>query len=97
MEDQPCSAAGGRLEGGCTGPEVAGVDTRKRVKLFLVGVVLGVSLFFIGGIGVVPAHSQPEPTAQLAPWLQKTVCDYPTVNDCTSEGRIVTSPSSVSN
>jgi hypothetical protein len=43
----------------------------------------------------VPAHSAPAPTAQLAPWLQKTVCDYPTVNDCTSEGRIVTSPSTV--
>jgi hypothetical protein len=71
------------------------VDTRKRVKLFLVGVVIGVSMFFIGGIGVVPAHSAPAPTAQLAPWLQKTVCDYPTVNDCTSEGRIVTSPSTV--
>jgi len=69
------------------------VDTRKRVKLFLVGVVLGMSMFFIGGIGVVPAHSAPERTAQLAPWLQKTVCDYPTVNDCTSEGGVVTSPS----
>jgi hypothetical protein len=68
------------------------VDTRKRVKLFLVGVVLGMSLFFIGGIGVVPAHSSEEPTTQLAPWLQKTVCDYPTVSDCTSEGSVVTSP-----
>ena len=71
------------------------MSTRKRVTLFFVGVVLGVSMFFVGGVGVVPAHSTEEPAAQLAPWLQKTVCDYPTVNDCTSEGSVVTSPSSV--
>ncbi len=73
----------------------AGLSTRKRVTLFLVGVLLGMSMFFIGGVGVVPAHSTLEPTAQLEPWLDKTVCDYPTVNDCTSEGSVVTSPSSV--
>jgi hypothetical protein len=71
---------------------VARVDTRKRVKLFAVGVVIGMSMFFIGGIGVVPAHSTQEPTAQLQPWLQKTVCDYPNVDDCTSQGSVVTSP-----
>ena len=68
------------------------MDTRKRVKLFLVGVVLGMSMFFIGGIGVVPAHSTQEPTAVLEPWLQKTLCNYPTVVDCTSHGSVVTSP-----
>ena len=72
--------------------EVARVDTRKRVKLFIVGLVLGMSLFVIGGIGVVPAHSTQEPTVQLSPSLQKTVCDYPAVSDCTSVGRVVTSP-----
>jgi hypothetical protein len=72
--------------------EVARVDTRKRVKLFIVGLVLGMGLFVIGGIGVVPAHSTPEPTVQLSPSLQKTVCDYPAVSDCTSVGRVVTSP-----
>jgi hypothetical protein len=70
------------------------VDTRKRVKLFVLGMVLGIGLFFIGGVGVVPAHSTQEPTAQLAPWLQKSVCDYPAVSDCTSEGAVVTTPSS---
>jgi hypothetical protein len=49
-------------------------------------------MFFIGGIGVVPAHSTQEPTAVLQPWLQKTVCDYPNVDDCTSQGSVVTSP-----
>jgi hypothetical protein len=73
---------------------VLGVDTRKRVKLFLVGVVLGGSMFLIGGIGVQPAHSSEAPSAQLAPWLQRSVCNYPTVNDCTSKGPVVTSPSS---
>jgi hypothetical protein len=68
------------------------MDTRKRVKLFAVGVLLGMSMFFIGGIGVVPAHSTQEPTAVLQPWLQKTVCDYPAVDDCTSKGPVVTSP-----
>ena len=68
------------------------MDTRKRVKLFIVGVLLGMSMFFIGGIGVVPAHSTQEPTAVLEPWLQKTVCNYPTVVDCTSQGSVVTSP-----
>ena len=67
------------------------MNTRKRVTLFVIGVVLGMSMFFIGGIGVVPAHSSQEPTAQLQPWLQKTVCRYPTV-DCTSQGSVVTSP-----
>jgi hypothetical protein len=67
------------------------VDTGKRVKLFAVGVVLCMSMFFIGGIGVTPAHSAQEPTVQLAPWLQKTMCHYPTV-DCTSVGSVVTSP-----
>jgi hypothetical protein len=66
------------------------VDTRKRVMLFVVGVILGMSMFLIGGIGVVPAHSSEEPTAQLQPWLQKTVCHYPVV-DCTSQGSVVTS------
>ena len=71
------------------------MDAGKRIKLFIVGVVLGMSMFFIGGIGVVPPHSTSEPTAQLAPWLQKTMCDYPTVSDCTSRRSVVTSPSSV--
>jgi hypothetical protein len=66
------------------------VDTRKRVKLFIGGVLLGMSMFFIGGIGVVPAHSTQEPTTALEPWLQKTVCDYPAVVDCTSRGSVVT-------
>jgi hypothetical protein len=73
------------------------VDTRKRVKLFIVGLVLGVSLFLIGGVGVVPAHSTQEPTAQLSPALQKTVCNYPAVSDCTSVGRVVTSPATSQN
>jgi hypothetical protein len=68
------------------------VDTRKRVVLFVVGVILGMSMFLIGGIGVVPAHSSQTPTAQLQPWLQKTVCQYPAV-DCTSQGSEVTTPS----
>ncbi len=67
------------------------MDTRKRVKLFVGGVLLGMSMFFIGGIGVVPAHSAEQPTVSLKPWLQKTMCDYPAV-DCTSQGRVVTSP-----
>lgn len=65
--------------------------TRTRIKLFLLGVVLGVSMFLIGGLGVVPPHSAEEPTAQLSPWLQRTMCKYP-VADCTSHG-VVTSPS----
>ena len=69
------------------------MDTRKRVKLFVVGVVLGGGMFIVGGIGVVPAHGTEQPTVQLAPWLQKTVCNYPAV-DCTSEGSVVTSPPS---
>ncbi len=68
------------------------MDARKRLKLFGGGVLLGVCLFLIGGIGVVPAHSPPEQIAQLQPWLQKTMCDYPSV-DCTSRGPVVTSPS----
>ncbi len=67
------------------------MNTQKRVKLFAVGVLLGMSMFFIGGVGVVPAHTTQEPTAVLQPWLQKTVCDYPNVDDCTSEGSVVTS------
>ena len=67
------------------------MDTRKRVTLFVFGVILGMSMFFIGGIGVVPAHSSQEPTTQLQPWLQKTVCQYPNV-DGTSQGSVVTSP-----
>lgn len=70
------------------------MDTRKRVKLFGVGVALGMSMFLIGGIGVVPAHSSQEPTAQLQPWLQKTECRYPSV-DCTSQGSVVTSPATL--
>ena len=68
------------------------MDTRKRVTLFVFGVILGMSMFFIGGIGVVPAHSTQEPTEVLQPWLQKTICDYPKVDDCSSEGSVVTSP-----
>jgi hypothetical protein len=64
----------------------------KRLKLCLAGVLLGVGLFFLGGVGVVPAHSAPQQTAQLQPWLQKTTCDYPVVR-CTSHGAVVTSPS----
>jgi hypothetical protein len=67
------------------------VETRKRVKLFVVGVLLGMSMFLIGGLRE-PAHGpELEPTAELQPWLQKTVCDYPAV-DCTSVGKVVTSP-----
>jgi hypothetical protein len=73
---------------------VCPVDTRKRVKLFIVGVLLGMSMFFIGGIGVVPAHTTQEPTAVLEPWLQKTVCSYPSAVDCTSRGSVVTSSES---
>jgi len=62
----------------------------KRLKLFAVGVVMGVGLFLLGGIAVVPAHSPPQMVAQLEPWLQKTMCDYPAV-DCTSHGPVVTS------
>jgi hypothetical protein len=66
------------------------VETRKRLKLFVVGVLLGMSMFFIGGLRE-PAHSpEPEPTAALQPWLQKTMCEYPAV-DCTSVGKVVTS------
>jgi hypothetical protein len=61
----------------------------RSVKLFVGGMLLGLSMFFIGGIGVVPAHSTQEPTAELAPWLEKTMCDYPAV-DCTSRGAVVT-------
>jgi hypothetical protein len=71
------------------------VDARKRIKLFVGGVLFGVSLFLIGGIGVVPPHSTLEPTAELEPWLQKTMCEYPTV-DCTSRGPVVSSPSTTS-
>jgi hypothetical protein len=59
--------------------------------LFVVGVLIGVSMFFIGGIAVVPAHAPAQPAAQLTPVLQRTMCDYPVV-DCTSQGPVVTSP-----
>ena len=48
-------------------------------------------MFLLGGVAVVPAHSPPQTIAQLQPWLQKTMCDYPAV-DCTSHGAVVTSP-----
>jgi hypothetical protein len=67
------------------------VDAGKRVRLFVVGVLIGVSMFFVGGIAVVPAHSTLEPTAVLKPWLQKSMCNY-TVVECTSHGAVVTSP-----
>jgi hypothetical protein len=66
------------------------VDAAKRLKLFVVGVLIGVSMFFIGGVAVVPAHSTLEPTAVLKPWLQRTMCDYTAVV-CTSHGAVVTS------
>ena len=66
------------------------METRKRVKLFVVGVLLGMSMFLIGGLRA-PAHGpETEPTAELSPWLQKTQCNYPAV-DCTSVGKVVTS------
>ena len=67
------------------------MSTRRRLVLFAVGVLLGVGLFLLGGVAVVPAHSPPQVVAQLQPWLQKTMCDYPAV-DCTSRGAVVTSP-----
>jgi hypothetical protein len=67
------------------------VQAGKSFKLFGAGVLLGLTMFFIGGIGVVPAHSPPATAAQLQPWLEKTMCDYPSV-DCTSKGPVVTSP-----
>jgi hypothetical protein len=67
------------------------MNTRKRLKLFAVGVFLGLGLFLLGGVAVVPAHSPPQTIAQLQPWLQKIMCDYPAV-DCTSHGAVVTSP-----
>jgi hypothetical protein len=63
----------------------------RRLKLFAVGVLLGVGLFLLGGVAVVPAHSPPQVVAQLQPWLEKTMCDYPAVV-CTSRGAVVTSP-----
>jgi hypothetical protein len=64
----------------------------KRLKLFGIGVFLGMSMFVVGGLRE-PGHSpSPEPLAQLQPWLQKTVCDYPQAVDCTSKGSVVTSP-----
>jgi hypothetical protein len=65
------------------------VDAAKRLKLFVVGVLIGVGMFFVGGIAVVPARSTSEPTAALSPWLQKTMCAYP-VLVCTSHGAVVT-------
>ena len=73
--------------------EVKGcVSARRRLNLFVAGVLFGVGLFLLGGVAVVPAHSPPQMIAQLQPWLQKTMCDYPAV-DCTSHGAVVTSPS----
>jgi hypothetical protein len=72
------------------------VDARKKLKLFGGGVLMGLGLFLIGGIGVVPAHSPPGQIAQLQPWLQRTMCRYPSV-DCTSRGPVVTSPSTADN
>ena len=69
------------------------METRKKVWLFLIGVGLGVGMFFMGGIGVSPAHTTQQPTAQLQPWLQKSQCDYPSAVDCTSQGSVITSPS----
>jgi hypothetical protein len=68
------------------------MSARRRLRLFVAGVLFGVGLFLLGGIAVVPAHSPPQTIAQLAPWLQKTMCNYPAV-DCTSRGAVVTSPS----
>jgi hypothetical protein len=68
------------------------VEISKRLKLFGVGVLLGLSMFLVGGLRE-PANSQePEPIAQLQPWLQKTVCHYPDAVDCNSRGPVVTSP-----
>jgi hypothetical protein len=67
------------------------MSARRRLKLFVAGVLFGVGLFLLGGIAVVPAHSPPQTIAQLQPWLLKTMCDYPAV-DCTSRGAVVTSP-----
>lgn len=67
------------------------MKTGRRRKLFAVGVLLGLGLFLLGGVAVVPAHSPPQTVAQLQPWLLKTMCDYPAV-DCTSRGAVVTSP-----
>jgi hypothetical protein len=69
------------------------MSTRKRFTLFAVGVLLGLGMFLLGGIAVVPPHSPPQTIAQLRPWLLKTMCDYPAV-DCTSHGAVVTSPAS---
>ena len=66
------------------------METRKRVKLFVVGVIVGASMFLVGGLRE-PAHApESDPTAVLQPWLEKTMCHYPSV-DCTSVGRVVTS------
>ena len=44
--------------------------TSKRLKLFGVGVLVGLSMFLVGGLRE-PAHGlEPEPTAQLQPWLE---------------------------
>jgi hypothetical protein len=66
------------------------MGARKRLKLFFVGVLFGLSLFLVGGVGVVPSPNKLEPTAELQPWLLRTMCDYPVV-DCTSHGAVVTS------
>ena len=67
------------------------MSARRRLGLFVAGVLFGMGLFLLGGVAVVPAHSPPQTIAQLQPWLQKIMCDYPAV-DCTSHGAVVTSP-----
>ena len=62
---------GGRPSGG------AGCALEGDSGCLAVGVLLGVGLFLLGGVAVVPAHSPPQMFAQLQPWLQKTMCDYP--------------------
>ena len=68
------------------------MSARRRLRLFVAGMLLGVGLFLLGGVAVVPAHSPPQTLAELQPWLLKTMCDYPAVV-CTSHGGVVTSPS----
>jgi hypothetical protein len=68
------------------------MSARRRLGLFVAGVLFGMGLFLLGGVAVVPAHSPPQTIAQLQPWLLKTMCEYPAV-DCTSHGAVVTSPS----
>jgi hypothetical protein len=48
----------------------------RRVRLFLIGMVLGAALFLIGGMHDPDIPKDTEPTATLAPWLQKAQCQY---------------------